>query len=35
MSNRNDNTQSEIEFLEVRYNLPLEDSMFTERALKK
>ncbi len=35
MSNCNDNTQSEIEFLEVRYNLPLEDSMFTERALKK
>jgi len=35
MSNLNDNTQSEMEFLEVRYNLPLEDSMFTERALKK
>jgi hypothetical protein len=35
MSNLNDNTQSEMVFLEVRYDLPLEDSMFTERALKK
>ena len=35
MSNLNDNTQSDMEFLEVRYDLPLEDSMFTERALKK
>ncbi len=35
MSNLNDNTRSEMEFLEVRYDLPLEDSMFTERALKK
>ena len=35
MLNRNDNTQTEMELLEARYNLPLEDSMFTERALKK
>jgi hypothetical protein len=35
MSNLDDNTRSEMEFLEVRYDLPLEDSMFTERALKK
>lgn len=35
MLNRNDNTQTEMELLEARYNLPLEDSMFTERALKR
>jgi outer membrane lipoprotein-sorting protein len=35
MFNRNDGTKTEIELLEARYNLPLEDSMFTERALKK
>jgi outer membrane lipoprotein-sorting protein len=35
MLNRNDNTQTEMELIEARYNLPLEDSMFTERALKR
>jgi outer membrane lipoprotein-sorting protein len=35
MTDRGDNTQTEMEFLEVRFNLPLEDNMFTERALKK
>jgi len=35
MTDRGDNTRTEMEFLEVRYNLPLEDGMFTERALKK
>jgi len=35
MINRNDNTQTEMEMLEVKFNLELEDSMFTERELKK
>ena len=35
MINRNDNTQTEIEMLEVKFNIELEDSMFTERELKK
>jgi hypothetical protein len=35
MLNRNDNTQTAMELLEVRYNLVLEDSRFTERALQK
>jgi outer membrane lipoprotein-sorting protein len=35
MHNLNDNTQTELEMLEVEFNIPLEDSMFTERALKK
>ncbi len=35
MFNQNDSTQTEMEILEMRYNLPLEDSLFTERALKK
>lgn len=35
MLNLNDNTQTELEMLEVEFNIPLEDSMFTERALKK
>jgi outer membrane lipoprotein-sorting protein len=35
MHNLNDNTQTELEMLEVEFNIPLDDSMFTERALKK
>lgn len=35
MVNKNDNTQTEMELLEVRYNIKLDDSMFTERGLKK
>jgi outer membrane lipoprotein-sorting protein len=35
MINLNDNTQTELEMLEVKFNVPLDDSMFTERALKK
>jgi len=35
MTNKNDNTQTEIELLEVRYNVPLDDDMFTERNLKR
>jgi outer membrane lipoprotein-sorting protein len=35
MYNKNDNTQTELELLEVRYNITLADSMFTERGLKK
>ncbi len=35
MHNKNDNTQTELELLDVRYNLELEDKMFTERNLKK
>ena len=35
MLNLNDNTQTELEMMEVEFNIPLEDSMFTERALKK
>ena len=35
MHNKNDNTQTELELLEVRYNITLADSMFTERGLKK
>lgn len=35
MINKNDNTQTEMELLEVEYNIPLDDSMFTERGLKK
>ncbi len=35
MFNLNDNTQTELEMLEVTFNIPLDDSMFTERALKK
>lgn len=35
MLNMNDNTQTELEMMEVEFNIPLEDSMFTERALKK
>lgn len=35
MYNKNDNTQTEIELLEIKYNVPLNDDMFTERSLKK
>jgi outer membrane lipoprotein-sorting protein len=35
MSNVNDNTQTEMELLEVQFNIPLDDKMFTERELKK
>ena len=35
MINRNDNTQTEMEMLEAKFNIELEDSMFTERELKK
>ena len=35
MYNRNDNTQTELEFLELSYSRILDDSMFTERALKR
>jgi outer membrane lipoprotein-sorting protein len=35
MHNQNDNTQTKMELLEVRYNIELDDSMFTERSLKK
>jgi len=35
MFNLNDNTQTELEMLEIEFNVPLDDNMFTERALKK
>jgi len=35
MFNKNDNTQTEMELLEVKYNITLSDAMFTERSLKK
>ena len=35
MHNRTDNTHTEIELLEIEYNVPLGDDMFTERNLKK
>jgi len=35
MTNKNDNTQTEMELLEVKYNVELTDDMFTERALRK
>ncbi len=35
MHNMNDNTETELEMLEVEFNIPLDDDMFTERALKK
>jgi outer membrane lipoprotein-sorting protein len=35
MINQNDNTQTEMELLEVKYNITLSDDMFTERSLKK
>lgn len=35
MFNQNDNTQTEMEILEMKYNITLTDDMFTERSLKK
>jgi len=35
MYNKQDNTQTSMEFIEVKYNIPLKDEMFTERGLKK
>ena len=35
MHNENDNTQTEMELFEVKYNITLSDDMFTERSLKK
>jgi hypothetical protein len=35
MFNQEDNSQTEMELLEVKYYLDLDDRMFTERALKK
>jgi outer membrane lipoprotein-sorting protein len=35
MYNKQDNTKTEMELLEVKYNVKLDDSMFTERGLKK
>lgn len=35
MHNKQDNTQTEMELLEVKYDVKLDDSMFTERNLKK
>lgn len=35
MINRNDTTQTEMELLEVKYHIPLDDRVFTERELKK
>ncbi len=35
MYNEKDNTQTEVVLLEIEYNVPLSDGMFTERELKK
>jgi len=35
MLNKNDNTQTEMELLEIKFNVQLDDKMFTERELKK
>jgi len=35
MYNKVDNTQTSLEILEVKYNLPLDDALFTERGLRK
>lgn len=35
MQNKNDNTKTEMELIEVEYNVELDDSIFTERSLKK
>ena len=35
MYNKNDNTQTEMQLLEVQYNVDLNENMFTERGLKK
>ena len=35
MYNKQNNTQTSMELIEVNYNIPLKDEMFTERGLKK
>ena len=35
MHNHSDNTSTSIELNEIKYNLPLDDELFTERGLKK
>jgi len=35
MYNKMDNTQTEVNVLDAKYNLDLDDNMFTERSLKK
>ena len=35
MYNRGDNTNTSIELTEIKYNIPLDDDLFTERGLKK
>ncbi len=35
MSNQEDNTQTEMEIIEIKYNIELSSEMFTERRLKK
>ncbi|MBD3289757.1 outer membrane lipoprotein-sorting protein [candidate division KSB1 bacterium] len=35
MYNKRDNSQTSMEILEVKYNIPLKDNLFTERNLKK
>ncbi|MFQ6039297.1 MAG: outer membrane lipoprotein-sorting protein [Candidatus Poribacteria bacterium] len=35
MYNKKDNTQTSMEIIEVKYNVDLEDDMFTERGLRK
>ena len=35
MHNLNDNTQTEMELLEVKYSIPINDDLFTERNLKR
>jgi hypothetical protein len=35
MHNHNDNTNTSIELIEIKYNIPLDDELFTERGLKK
>ncbi len=35
MYNKNDNTETSMEMIEVKYNKPIADDMFSERSLKK
>lgn len=35
MYNKNDNTQTEMELLDVKYNIQMDDDLFSERSLKK
>ncbi len=35
MYNKEDNTQTSMEMVEVKYNVPMKDEMFTERGLRK